>query len=177
MRRYTSAEMRPPLHPPSSFWLVRSEDWRKRCDNLRRLRHSPRTDRTARHPARTRADEVKSLFFECPEVSLDHRVRPHPLVHGRRQQNRRSRTHHQGSNNVIGQSCGDSPNDVRRRRGDEDCVGSVGQANVLDIRWFRAPKTCDDRSAGEGLECSRSYEFSRGAGHGDGYAGAGLNEP
>ena len=149
----------------------------QRSGDLVRLEHSPGARLAARLIARRRAQESHAARFEQRAIRLHGRVRPHRLVHRRRQHDRRRRGEANCREQVAAETGRQRAQEVRRGGSDDD---DIGPARELDVahRGFRGriPEVVAHTPPGHGLERQRADELARATRHDDLHFAATIDE-
>ena len=81
-----------------------------------------------------RLDDQRAALPQGRQVALRGRVEQHVRLHRRRQDERRPRGEHGGSEQVVAQPEREASQGVRRRRGDDHDVRFVPERDVADLR-------------------------------------------
>ena len=141
------------------------------------LGHAARAHHAAGQLARSRLDDAHAALAEDFEVGLRGRMLPHVHVHGGGDQDRRRRGQVEGGEEVVGNAVGELGQDVGRGGGDDQRVGPLRLADVLDAVLFGGgfvgavpgarvvPQAGDDLVAGERGEGERLDESRGRPGH------------
>ena len=102
-------------------------------DDQRQLRQSPDTDLPGGQGSGVRVDDRVAEVVPQPADVLPGRwMRPHLAVHRRRHDNGRAGGEDRRRDRVAGEAVGHRPEPVRRRRGNDDRVGGVGNDDMAD---------------------------------------------
>ena len=116
------------------------------------------------HFARVRADDVHAVRGELREIALRRLGRPHPRIHGRRDQDRLIGREQHGGGEIVGVAAGHFRHEIRRCGRDDNEIGVAGQADMADvelalrIEQIRIGALAAQRAGGE-----RRDEVLRGA--------------
>ena len=160
-------------HAPAGQRAVRhAGQGDQRRDDLRRFAHAARAALAAGLRALGGADEAQAARGEQRTVVTRRRMRPHDMVHGRRQQQWCAGRQAQGGQQVGGEAGGEFGHHIRRGRGDDH---EVRPARELDVAHgglgLRVPEVLAHRLAGDGLEHRGRDHAGGAAGHDHAYLG------
>jgi hypothetical protein len=112
---------------------------------------------------------LENLVAERPrvrDVALCLRVRPHPVVHRRYQQNLRRCREQASGKQIIGETVCRPADEVRRRWRDDNHVRFAGEADMIE-RVSRSEDLCVHRTSGDRFECDGADELAGAASHDD----------
>ena len=148
----------------------------RRGGDFKWLRHAAQPRLAALgHFARVRADDVHAVGDELREIALRRLCRPHPRVHGRRNENRLVGREQHGGGEIVGMAARHFRHEIGGRRRDHDEIGVARQANMTDVELaLRIEQIGIGALAAQRAGGKRRDEALRGGGENAAHLGAAI---
>ena len=144
---------------PSSTRGVESSPSRALCE-IERLEHASRSNLTAGLVTFARPIDGDAACAQRRDVRLRRCIRPHQLVHRRRDRDRRIRREAQSAEQIVGETLREPRNEVGAGRGNQHQLGPARELDVAHGRFGHVvPEIGPHRATGDRLKGERRHEF------------------